>query len=372
MDRKRNRRASEITRKADKYWVPIVAKTIDLLDCFGSEMESLTLEEVVQRTGIAHTTAYRILHTLVSRDYLRQSGRLYRVNRLRKRLKLGFANLSKRISLAVEIERSLEKATAAAGIDLLVWDNDRNAESAIKNAEAMVENKVDIGIEFQLFEHVAPVIADTFSRSGIPLISVVNPHHGTLYFGVDNYRAGFSAGMALAKYASKYWGGQPDALLLLESPRAGRTVQSRLVGVVRGIEERLGPMSEGFVQHIDGGGDKASSKSAIGTFLRRRSRKKVLIAGINDESAIGAIEASQQASGAIEVAIVGHGGSPEIIEIISDPDSHCIGTVSFRAELYGPGLVSFVVPTLQGRSATPVHYIPHEFVGKERLRKSGN
>jgi ribose transport system substrate-binding protein len=372
MDRKRNRRASETTRKTDKYWVPIVAKTIDLLDCFGSEMESLTLEEVVQRTSIPHTTAYRILHTLVSRDYLRQSGRLYRVNRLRKRLKLGFANLSKHISLAVEIERSLEKATAAAGIDLLVWDNDRNAESAIKNAEAMVENKVDIGIEFQLFEHVAPVIADTFSRSGIPLISVVNPHHGTLYFGVDNYRAGFSAGMALAKYASRYWGGQPDALLLLESPRAGRTVQSRLVGVVRGIEERLGPMAEEFVQHIDGGGDKASSKSAVGSFLRRRSHKKVLIAGINDESAIGAIEASQQASGAGELAVVGHGGSPEIIDIINDPDSQCIGTVSFRAELYGPGLVSFVVPTLQERSATPVHYIPHEFVGKERLRKSGD
>lgn len=236
----------------------------------------------------------------------------------------------------------------------------------------MTRNKVDVGIEFQLFEHVAPVIADIFSRSGIPLISVVNPHHGTLYFGVDNYRAGFSAGMALAEYASKRWGGQPDAVVLIESPRAGRTVQSRLIGVLRGIEERLGALSEKSVEHLDGGGDKATSRSALKSFLRRRPRKKVLIAGINDESAIGASEALQQTSSAGEAAVVGHGGSPEILEMIRDAGSPCIGTVSFHAELYGPGLVSVVVPTLQGRSATPVHYIAHEFLGKQpsaRARK---
>src|SRR5271168_3133360 len=90
----------EISRKIDKYWVPIIARTIELLDCFGSATESLTLEEVVKRTGIPHTTAYRILHTLVLRDYLTQSGRQYRLNRLRKRPKIGFANLSKHIALA--------------------------------------------------------------------------------------------------------------------------------------------------------------------------------------------------------------------------------------------------------------------------------
>src|SRR5882757_8323814 len=120
---KLNAEAVPINRQSDKYWVPIVAKTIDLLDCFGLESEALTLEEVVQRTGIAHTTAYRILHTLASRDYLRQTGRKYRLNRLRSRLKIGFANLSKHIALAVEVERSLQRAASKSGIDLMIWDN---------------------------------------------------------------------------------------------------------------------------------------------------------------------------------------------------------------------------------------------------------
>ena len=115
----------EITRKVDKYWVPIIARTIELLDCFGPANESLTLEEVVKKTGIPHTTAYRILHTLVLRDYLTQSGRQYRLNRLRRRLRFGFANLSKHICIAVEIQRSLEKATAAAGF-IPAWNESQS------------------------------------------------------------------------------------------------------------------------------------------------------------------------------------------------------------------------------------------------------
>ena len=368
MAKAKNRDAgSEITRKADKYWVPIVSKTIDLLDCFRSEVEELTLEEVVQRTGIPHTTAYRILHTLALRDYLQQSGHQYKINRLRKRLKLGFANLSRKVSLAVEIQRSLEQAALKAGVDLLVWDNDRNAEAAIKNAAAMVECHIDIAIEFQLFEHVAPVIADIFSRAGIPMISVVNPHHGSLYFGVNNYRAGFSAGLALAEFAADRWGHQPDSILLLESPLAGRTVQSRMIGVLRGIEERLGSMPDNLVQHVDGGGEKSASKTAVQSFLGRRIKKRILIAGINDESAIGAVQALREAKGRNEFAVVGHGGSAEMLQLVSDPRSPAIGTVSFRAEAYGAGLMKFALPALQGTGATPAQYVPHEFLGKNSL-----
>jgi ribose transport system substrate-binding protein len=90
----------------------------------------------------------------------------------------------------------------------------------------------------------------------------------------------------------------------------------------------------------------------------------MLIAGINDETAIGAVQAASAVGGQRDIAIVGHGGSPEMLEIIADPDSPCIGTVSFRAELYGPDLMSFALPVVQGRSTTPTHYVPCEFVSK--------
>ena len=356
------------SRRVDKYWVPIIGKALDLLDCFESANDSLTLEEIVRRTGIAHTTAFRILHTLVTRDYLSQSGRQYRLSRLRKKLTFGFANLSKHVFLAVEIQASMEKAAAAAGIDLLIWDNDRNPDTAIHNAEQMARQKLDLAVEFQLSEQAGPVISDIFSRAGIPLISIVNPHHGTVYFGVNNFRAGVSAGIALADYATRMWKGKIDAVLLLESPMAGRTTHSRTVGVLRGIEERRGQLPKEIIHHVDGGGDRAKSKAATVAFLRTlKGRNRVLIVGINDESAIGACEAVSGASGSLEAAVVGHGGSPAILELVADRKSPCIGTVSFHPELYGPDLLNFALPIVQGKSAPVYHYVPHEFIGKNYL-----
>lgn len=369
MKTKSGGKRQELSRKVDKYWVPIVAKTIDLLDCFGSTSETLTLEEVVKRTGIPHTTAFRILHTLVIRDYLSQSGRQYRLSRLRKKLKFGFANLSKHICLAVEVEASLQKAAVAAGVDLLVWDNDRDADAAVRNAQQMVEEKVDLAIEFQLFEQVAPVISDLFSRAGIPLISLVNPHHGTVYFGVNNYRAGLSAGVALAEHAITHWNSKVDAVLLLESPLAGRTAHSRIVGVRRGLEERLKTVPESVIHHLDGGGDRIISKAAVSTFLKsKRSANKILIVGINDESAMGAVDAANEAKGLREIAVVGHGGSKDILDLIGDPSSSCIGVVSFHAERYGPDLLNFALPIVQGRSAPTGHYVPHEFIARRGVK----
>ena len=340
------------SRKMDKYWVPIIARTIDLLDCFGAAGRSLTLEDVVKVTAIPHTTAYRILHTLVMRDYLSRSGRQYRLNQMRRRLKFGFANLSRQVSLAVEIEQSLRNATAGAGIDLMVWDNDRSADLAIQNAREMAACKVDLAIEFQLYENVAPVISDIFLRSEIPLISLVNPHHGTVYFGVNNYRAGFAAGAALAEHALRQWNSEVDALVLLESPRAGRTIQSRLIGAVQGVQEKLGPLPEKNIHHLRRRGRESRFARRRRRLPRRQNRQASAGRRHQRRKRHRRVEAARQARYGVELAIAGHGGSAEIVDVASDPDSPCIGTVCFQPERYGPDLIDFA-PAHPARQIRP-------------------
>ena len=65
-------------RKDDAYWVPVVAKTIDILECFDSMSRLLTLGQVEEQTGISHTTALRILNTLVAKEYLARIGNWYK------------------------------------------------------------------------------------------------------------------------------------------------------------------------------------------------------------------------------------------------------------------------------------------------------
>ncbi len=124
-----------------------------------------------------------------------------------------------------------------------------------------------------------------------------------------------------------------------------------------------------MIHHLDGGGDRNISKSALAAFLRTlKGRRKLLIMGINDESAIGALAALAAPSHTVDSAVIGHGGSKEILKFIADRKSPCIGTVSFHAERYGPDLLSFALPIVQGKSAPVYHYVPHEFIGKNSVR----
>ena len=128
-------------------------------------------------------------------------------------------------------------AAAAVGVDLLVLDNKYDAGTALRNAEEFVRSKVDLVIEFQVEEEVAPMIADKIAGAKIPLIAIDIPHPHATYFGVDNYRVGVEAGAELANFANAEWGGQVDWVLGLDLPEAGQLVQSRITGAFEGIRE---------------------------------------------------------------------------------------------------------------------------------------
>ncbi|MEO7142080.1 MAG: substrate-binding domain-containing protein, partial [Bryobacteraceae bacterium] len=365
--------ASVLTRGTDKYFVPVLARALSVLECFDVPNTSLTLEEITSRSGVAHTTAYRILHTLVIRGYLsQQNGKLYKLNRSPKKVKAGFANLTRRTSFARAIEDSVRQAAGAAGLQLFVLDNDRDAQLAIDNAKAMIASRVDVAIEFQRYEQVAPVIVDMYSSAGIPLISTINPQHGTIYCGVDNYRAGWAAGQVLAEHAIARWKGEVDLLFLLDCQSAGPTVQVRMTGVGRSIESRLGPRPADTVVRLDsieGAADTQGESCRITErVLQEHSKaKRILIATVDDEVALGARDAILKMNLQKNTAIMGQGGSPEIWAEIADPDSPCIGTVSFCSELYGPGLIDLVLSLVRGESVAPAHYIPYEVFDKHNI-----
>ena len=92
------------------------------------------------------------------------------------------------------VRESLAAAASSAGVDLLVLDNKYDAAAAVKNAEEFVKQRVDLVIEFQIDQRIAPIIADKIHGAGIPLIAVDIPHPHATFFGVDNYRVGREAG----------------------------------------------------------------------------------------------------------------------------------------------------------------------------------
>jgi len=347
------------------YLVPIACKTLDILEVFRTPHERLTLQQIIGRTSIAHTTAFRLLKTLVHRGYIQYdgAGKLYSLINVHAKPKIGFATLASDSSFASRITDSLQLAANAAGMEVILHSNERSEKAAVANARAMVAERVDVAIEFQRHNHAAPLIADIFRQAAIPTIAILIPQPGAIYFGVDNYRAGVTAGQALGNYALKYWGGKFDLLLLLDLPLGGAVIQSRMTGVIRGVEQILGPVPKECLSRVNGHGTEVESARVAALTLKRYPKaRRILVSAVNDESAAGAMLAAGEAGLRGSTAIIGQGGSREILPLIEQEGSPFLGTVNFYPEMYGRALVELVFSLMRGEQVSPYQYMPHELL----------
>ncbi len=353
------------------YLIPILSKALDVMELLQAERAPLSLETVFQRTRFSKTSVYRILQTLLHRGYVARSGDgLYRLVTLPLKLRFGFAGQSSEMPFSQAVTSSLQSAAAASGVDLMILDNRYDAATALKNAEEFVRSRIDLVIEFQVEQQVAPVIADRIAAAGIPLIAIDIPHPHAIYFGVDNYRVGYDAGLLLANYAIEQWRGKADWVLGLDIEEAGPLVQSRITGAFEGVRSKLeGTPVESFVR-IDGRGMHDKSYRSVLDFLKRHPKdRRILIAAATDTSALGALEAVRELKRGKQVAIVGQDCIPEAMEEMRKPGSPLIGSVSHEAQEYGPKLIELGLGLLRGRSVPPYNYIVHKTVTSKSLQE---
>ena len=352
------------------YLIPILSKALDVMELLQAERAPMSLEAVYQRTKFSKTSVYRILQTLLHRGYVARAGDgLYRLVSLPLKLRFGFAGQSAEMPFSQAVTQSLQSAAAASGVDLMVLDNRYDAATALKNAEEFVRSRIDLVIEFQVEQQVAPVIADRIAAAGIPLIAIDIPHPHAIYFGVDNYRVGYDAGLLLANHSLTHWRGQVEWALGLDIEEAGPLVQSRITGAFEGIRSKLdGIPPESFVR-IDGRGMHDKSYRLVLDFLKRHPKDRhILIAAASDTSALGALQAVEELKRARQVVIVGQDCIPEVIDEMRKPGSAIIGSISHEVNEYGPRIIELGLGILRGRSVPPYNYVSHKVVTGESLQ----
>ncbi len=351
------------------YLIPILSKALDVIELLEQNHAALTLEDVYQRTHISKTSVYRILKTLVHRGYLAQSQNgLYRLVSRPRRLRFGFAVQSAEMPFSVAVAQSVTAAAAASGVELLVLDNQYDPDAAIKNAEEFVAKRVDLVLEFQVEEAVAPRIAHIFKRADIPLIAIDVPHPNSTYFGVDNFEAGYEAGTLLAQYAQFNWQGRVDRVIGVGFKEAGSFVQSRIAGAFDGIQERFPGLTPDRFLQIEGRGLREASRNAMREVLREhRLGEQILVAAITDSSALGVLEAARELGCEQDFAIAGQDCIPEALDEMSSGKSALIGSISHEVETYGPRLIQLGIALLRGNIVPPYNYVRHRAVTPETL-----
>lgn len=351
------------------YLIPILSKALDVIELLEQDNSPLTLEDVYQRTNISKTSVYRILKTLVHRGYLAQTPNgQYRLVSRPRRLRFGFAVQSAEMPYSQEVAQSVSAAAAASGVELIVLDNRYDPAVAVRNAEEFVAKRVDLVLEFQVEEAVAPRVAHIFKKADIPLVAIDVPHPNATYFGVDNFEVGYEAASVLAQYAQKKWKSEVDRVVGVGFSEAGSFVQNRIAGAFDGIKERFRDLPADRFAQIDGRGMRAASHSAMTEYLRTcPSGERTLVAAANDTSALGVLDAVREAGQETNFAIVGQDCIPEVLDEMRNGVGAIVGSISHEPETYGPRLIQLGISILRGYTVPPYNYVHHRAVTPETL-----
>src|SRR5437868_2089355 len=350
----------------DPYLVKSVVHSSKILSAFRTAGEALPLREIAIRSGLPKTMAFRLLYTLEKCGMIEKLGaNLYQSSfrPLKQRLcRLGYAAQGTDYQFSREVTSSLERAAQAEGIELISLDNRYNAKIAQRNADLLVREKVDLAIEFQTDETVAPIVAAKYREAGIPMIAIDIPHPGATYYGANNYEAGLIGGRYLGRWVKENWNSEMDEILLIELKRAGNVPRMRLTGLLVGINLALPSAANCLVTYLDGDGELGPSFEAVRRHLRFSRTRHVVVGAINDPSALGALRAFQEAGRAESCVIMGQNASPEGRAELRQPKTRFVGSVAYFPERYGENLIRVSLDILNQRPVPPAVFVEHKLV----------
>ena len=355
----------------DPYLVKSVVHASRLLSAFRSSGEALPLREVASRSGLPKSMAFRILYTLERCGMVEKVGEnLYRssLRPFRQKLyRLGYAAQGTDYQFSKDVSTSLERAAATEGIELISLDNRYNPKIAQRNADILVREKVDLVIEFQTDDHVAPIVAAKYREANIPLIAIEVPHPGATYFGANNYEAGLIGGRYLGRWAKQHWHSGVDEIVLVQLDRAGSLPRMRVTGMLVGMKEVFPALEPCKVTSIDGDGKLGDTFEKMRRHLRTSRARRFLVGAINDPSALGALRAFQEAGRTDSCAIMGQNASPEGRAELREPGTRLVGSVAYFPEKYGEQILAVALDILHRRPVPPAVFVKHQLVTPETV-----
>jgi len=345
--------------------VQAVVRACDIVKAFRHECEELQLADVMERTSLRRTTAFRLLQSLVSGGLLERTARGYYrcpfTPTSERRYRLGFAAQT-HSEFSRGVAESLQRAAARERIDLITVNNRYSPKEALRNADLLVRERVDLVLEFQTYERVAPVIAAKFLEARIPVIAIEIPHPGAIYFGANNYQAGLIAGRALGRWAKENWEGEVEQLMLLELPIAGPLPGLRITGIQDALRAELPRLTNLPVLRLDGKGEFDQILSVVRRSVSRNPRRRTLVGTVNDMCALAALRAFEEAGAGQLCAVVGQNAIHEAREELRRQGTRLIGTVAYFPERYGDELIPLAMNLLAQKPVPSSTFVKHQLL----------
>ena len=280
----------------------------------------------------------------------------------RRRFRVAFANLNDDPAVRVEglgftgadVRLSFELASRTLPVDMIYYDNAGSPEAAVANADDAVGRKVDLFIEYNSDLDANAEIGGKLQAAGIPVLAVNYPVPGAPFYGTDNLAAGRIAGNALSEFARQNWADQTIiALIAGDFGDPAPYLAKRVQGITEGLRKNLPDVA---ITKLDTSGNPVRLDGLLYKFLLIQTRRKVLIATLDDPAALFAKGAIERAARIGDCVIVSqgldrsiHGGVNDKKEIEpGNRGSLVLGSVAYYLDRYGYEVLPLAMKMLHG------------------------
>ena len=255
---------------------------------------------------------------------------------------IGYAPATLNNAFWLAVKDGVEKAIEEKGIEVELVDIDANGDQSIMNDG--IANLLISGVDAILCapadSNAVGSALEQCQQAGVPVINFDTPVPDAemveTIIASDNYNAGYVVGKDAAEKMD-----DGAKILVLHSPRASACVQ-RYEGFVAALEESGKEYTE--VNNLDGQGATEVSMTLTADALVADPDLQVIFA-VNDPSAMGAINAIQQATVELtnDIMVYGVDGNPDAKKLIESGEMEGTGSQSPETLGYDSMMAAFDV-----------------------------
>jgi DeoR/GlpR family transcriptional regulator of sugar metabolism/DNA-binding LacI/PurR family transcriptional regulator len=280
--------------------------------------------------------------------------------------KIGFSVYPGHTDFRQEVSEGLETACKELGnYTLHTWHNTGDYESIISNVDHLLDEQVDLLIDYSSNYEVAVLVAQRAAELSTPLIMVDMAVPNAVYFGANNVLAGQIAGENAAAYICREWKGSVDMILLLEKEISGSVCKQRLLGSIDALRKRV-RFSSKEVKHVDCSRGVDYYAGKLERYLERLGGNDTcLVISFGEDTTVETHDIIARHAEQKPIIMVAQNYGYQLRYLMSSGHSPLVGCVSYAQEQYGERIMELARRLLEGERVEPVNYTEHSWIPNE-------
>ena len=283
-------------------------------------------------------------------------------------LRVGYLSLGDAIPFTKLVSDGIVEQAAIADLELIVCDSGLSAGRTLVCAQRFADAGVHGVISSQVFEgDVAEICA---AYGDVPTLAI-GTHQGSCeasFLAADDRLAGFVAGEAAGRHFADEFECEYDSVITLEISGAGTANEERSSGAIAGFSSVCGDVPERKLQRLDIGGSAQIALEQLDDVLKTSPvGGRLVVLSMNDEMAVGAHTAAQEAGREGELFVAAQGADPPSwTEIRCNPQ--WIADTAYFPERYGHIFpVPAIIDILNGNDVPERLLTPHQAVTADNI-----